>query len=196
MRAPLLVVLTGPSGVGKDSLLGYIRSLDRPGYHFSVNATTRAPREGEVDGVDYAFVTVDEFERLLADGELLEHAMVYGQHKGVPKRPIRDALAAGKDVLLRADIQGARTIKSLVPGAIVIFVAPPSTDELERRLRDRAADTPEQTELRLQTAREEMASAPDFDYTVVNEDLAECVEEIEAILDRERARPGRTVVRL
>ena len=114
---PLLVVLTGPSGAGKDTLLAHLKSLGRP-YHISVNATTREPRHGEVDGVDYYFVSKEEFQRMLDEDELLEHALVYGQDKGVPKAPIREALASGRDVLLRTDVQGARTIKHLVTGAI------------------------------------------------------------------------------
>ena len=187
---PLLVVLTGPSGAGKDSILNTLRQRNRP-YHFTVTATTRAPRSGERDGVDYYFVTRDEFERMVRDGELLEHAMVYGQEKGVPKAPIREALAEGKDVLMRTDIQGARYIKSVVPGAISVFVTTPSVVELERRLRDRATDSEEQLAIRLKTAIEEMAAASEFDHTLVNDDLERALEELEAILERERSREGR-----
>ena len=187
------MVLTGSSGVGKDSVLTHLKSLGRP-YHFAVTATTRAPRHDETDGVDYHFVSVAEFERMIAEGELLEHAMVYDQHKGVPKAQVRDALAAGKDVLMRTDIQGARTIKSLVPAAVTIFVTAPSGAELERRLRSRATDSEEQLAIRLRIAREEAEIADEFDYTVVNDDLAECAAEIEEILARERGRPGREAV--
>ncbi len=194
-RAPLLVVLTGPSAAGKDSVLAQLRSLGRP-YHFTVNATTRAPREGERDGVDYYFVSETEFERMIQAGELLEHALVYGQHKGVPRGPIREAIARGKDVLMRTDVQGARTIKSLVPAAITIFVAAPSEAELERRLRERGADSDEQMEVRLRIAKEETRAAGEFDYTVVNDDLDRCAAEIEEILARERARSGRVAARV
>ena len=190
---PLLVVLTGPSGAGKDTLLAELNSHSGR-YHIAVNATTRPPRAGERNGVDYHFVSRDEFQRMLRDSDLLEHALVYGQDKGVPKRPIREALAAGKDVLLRTDIQGARTIKSLVPGAVTIFVAPPSVEELKRRVRSRGADTPEQIELRERIATEEMAAAGEFDHTVVNDDLTRCAEEIEAIMSRERLRRDRMPV--
>lgn len=124
-------------------------------------------------------------------GLMLEHALVYGDHKGVPKRPIREALAAGKDVLMRTDVQGARYIKSAVPGAVTIFVTAPSGAELTRRLLERGADSKEQAELRLRTAKSEMECAGEFDYTVVNDDLDRCAAEVLKILERERERPGR-----
>lgn len=187
---PLLVVLTGPSAAGKDSLLAHLKSTGRP-YHFGVTATTRLPRPSERDGVDYHFVSEPEFERMVAEGELLEHALVYDQHKGVPKAPIRQALAQGKDVLIRTDVQGARTIKAIVPSALTIFIAAPSDAELERRLRARGEDTPEQMELRLRIARQETAAATEFDYAVENDDLQRCATEIEDILSREREKSGR-----
>ncbi|MBI2913082.1 MAG: guanylate kinase [Chloroflexi bacterium] len=193
---PLLVVLTGPSGAGKDSLLAHLKTLGRP-YHFAITTTTRPQRRGEEAEAGYQFlrrVSPSEFEAMLQRGELLENAVVYGHHYGVPRPPIREALAAGKDVLLRTDVQGARYIKSVIPGAVTIFVAPPALEEMERRLRGRGGDAPEQVELRLRTAREEMASAGEFDYRVVNDDLSRCAAEIEAILARERSRPGREAV--
>jgi len=192
---PLLIVLTGPSGAGKDSVLARLRSLGRP-YHYAVTATTRPPRPGEEHGVDYQFVSQDEWRRMLAADEFLEHALVYGQEKGVPRAPVREALAQGKDVILRTDIQGARTIKSRAPGALTIFVAAPSPRELERRLRERGGDTQEQMEVRLREAEEEMAVAGAFDYTVVNDDLERCTEEVEEIIAKERAREGRVGVRV
>ncbi len=117
--------------------------------------------------------------------------MVYGQRYGVPRAPVQKALAQGKDALLRTDIQGARYIKSVVPATVTIFIAPPSAEELERRLRARGADSPEQLEMRLAIAREETLAAPEFDYTVVNDDLDRCAREIEEVLARERARPER-----
>lgn len=195
---PLLVILTGPSGVGKDSLLARLRELGRP-YHFAVTATTRPRRPGEEREAGFQFlrhVSEEEFQAMLARGELLEHATVYGHHYGVPAAPIREALSRGQDVLLRTDIQGARYIKSQHPGAVTIFVAPPSWQELEGRLRRRATDRPEQIELRLRVAREEMAAAPEFDHTVVNDDLDRCAAEIEEIIGRERARPQRQPLRL
>ena len=192
--APLLALLTGPSGAGKDSLLAHLRSLRRPHYHFAVTATTRPPRSGEKDGLDYHFVPPERFEEMVRGGELLEHAVVYEHRYGVPRGPIREALAQGKDVLLRTDVQGARYIKSVVPGTLTVFVSPPSAEEQERRLRSRAADSAEQMALRLRTAREETAGAGEFDYRVVNDDVARCAGEIEEIMSRERSRPGRAAV--
>jgi len=187
---PLLVVLTGPSGAGKDSLLARLKAQD-PSSYVVANVTTRPPRAGEQKGVDYHFVSKVEFERLRHNGELLEHAVVYGQDKGVPRGPIREALASGRDVLLRTDIQGARTIKRLIPGATTVFVSAPSEAELRRRVRERAADTPEQVQVREETATQEMAAAPQFDYHVVNDDLEECANEIRRIMSEERSRPDR-----
>lgn len=180
--------------------MAHLKELGRPqtgvAYHFAVTATTRPPRAGEREGVDYIFVSPAEFEAMLRRGELLENAVVYGHRYGVPKPPIRQALERGQDVLLRTDVQGARYIKSVIPSTVTIFVAPPSREELERRLRGRGADTPEQMELRLRTARDEMAAAGEFGYRVVNDDLARCAAEIEKILARERERPGREAVRV
>lgn len=187
--APLLAVLTGPSAAGKDSVRARFKS--RPGYCVVATTTTRLPRVGEVSGDDLNFVSEGEFSRMLKSGELLEHATVYGYLYGVPKTEVRRALAAGNDVILRTDVQGARYIKSVIPAAIAIFIAPPSIKELERRLRLRGGDSPEQVELRLQEARNEIEGARQFDYTVVNDDLDRCVAEVVEILERERNRRGR-----
>lgn len=192
---PLLVVLTGPSGAGKDSVLNRIRDSGKP-YHFTVTATTRDPRPGEEHGIDYYFITREEFDGLIQNGELLEHAVVYGQQKGVPKEPVRKALREGKDVLMRTDIQGARFIKSNVPGTLTIFITVPSRDELKRRLTARAADPPDQIDVRLREAEAEMETADEFDYTVVNDDLDRCVDEIESILERDRSREDRQRVKV
>ncbi len=189
--APLLVIFTGPSGAGKDTLAAALSSRPGSNIGFAVTATTRPPRVGETDGRDYHFVSDAEFERMIRDGEMLEHAIVYGQHKGVPLSSVRRVLHEGKDVLLRTDVQGARFIKAQVPGAVTVFIAPPSREELERRLRERDSDTDDQVALRLKTASEEMNAAGEFDHTVVNDDVERAAAEIEAIIDRERQRPGR-----
>jgi len=192
---PLLVVITGPSGVGKDTVLSRLKALKRP-YHFAVTATTRPPRPEETDGVDYFFLSDQQYDDMLARGEFLENATVYAHRYGVPKPPIREALAAGEDVLMRTDVQGARYIKSVCPAAVAIFVLPPSWEEMEWRLRSRATDSTEQLELRLRIARDEMAAAGEFDHTVVNDDLNACADEIERVLAAERSRKGREPVRL
>jgi guanylate kinase len=192
---PLLVVITGPSGVGKDTVLSRLKALKRP-YHFAVTATTRPARPEETDGVDYFFLSDQQYDDMLARDEFLENATVYAHRYGVPKPPIREALAAGEDVLMRTDVQGARYIKSVCPGAVAIFVSPPSWEEMEWRLRSRATDTTEQLELRLRIARDEMAAAGEFDHTVVNDDLNACADEIERVLAAERSRKGREPVQL
>jgi guanylate kinase len=177
--------------VGKDSLLSALRQLPGESYGFPANATTRPARSGERDGIDYHFLTAEEFADRLSAGDFLEHATVYGQEKGVLKEPVRKLLEQGRDVILRTDIQGARYIKRIVPQAVTIFVAPPSLEEMERRMLSRGGDSPEQVVVRLDTAREEMASAGEFDYTVVNDDLDRCVSKIVSIIARERARTDR-----
>jgi guanylate kinase len=144
--------------------------------------------------VDYHFVTRDEFQRLVDSGEMLEHAMVYGQEKGVPKHAVRKLLDNGQDAIMRTDNQGARYIKSIAPAAVTIFIAPPSDEELEKRLRSRGGDSEEQVVLRLETARKEIAEADQFDYVVVNHDVTEAAAEIERIIAEERDNPGRQAI--
>ncbi|MCS7206888.1 MAG: guanylate kinase [Dehalococcoidia bacterium] len=192
---PLLVVLSGPSGAGKDTILARMRELGRP-YHFVVTATTRPKRPHEQEGVDYFFLSQEEFERIRARQGFLEWAQVYGHYYGVPREQVRQALQAGRDVLMRVDVQGAATLRRLVPQAVFIFVTPPSLAELERRLYQRGADTPEALQRRLQTARQEMASLPLFDYLVLNENgrVDEAVAAVEAIICAEKRRiPHRQV---
>ena len=193
---PLLLVLSGPSGVGKDLLLSRLREAGRP-YHFTVTATTRARRSGEHDGVDYHFVSSDQFESMIANEELLEWAKVYDNYYGVPKAQVRDAMARGNDVILKIDVQGAETVRSLVPDALFIFLAPPSDAELERRLRGRNTETDYALTTRIEQARNELQEADKFDYTVVHHTDAtdEAALEIEDIIRLERHRePPRRVV--
>jgi guanylate kinase len=187
--SPLLVVLTGTAGSGKDSVIRRMRERGVP-FEFVVTATSRAPRPGEVDGRDYHFLSVAEFEAMVRNGELLEHAIVYDQHKGIPKRPVIDALASGRDVLLRVDVQGAATIRREYPQSITVFLSASSREELTRRLHRRGADSAEQVALRLRTALEEMRHIPEYDYAVINEDghLDEAVDTMIAILRAEHSR--------
>lgn len=194
---PLLVVISGPAGVGKDSLIQ--RMMER-GYpvHFVITATDRVPRPGEVHGVDYFFLTTEEFLRMEREGELLEHAIVYGQHKGVPKQQIREALASGQDVIMRVDVQGAATIRRVVPEATMVFLAASSEEEQEKRLRGRGGDSPEQLQQRLAIARDEMKRLPEFDYVVVNRngELERAVDDVAAIIQAEHCRVKPRVVKL
>jgi guanylate kinase len=188
-RSPLLVVISGPSGAGKDSVVQRMKQRGFP-FDFVVTATDRSPRPGEVHGQDYYFFTTAEFERMIAQGELVEHAIVYGQYKGVPKAHIRQALASGRDVVMRVDVQGAKTVKALIPAAITIFLTPESEQELVARLRERRTESEEALEKRLQTAQEEMALIPEFDYLVVNGHgaLDDAVDDVVAIMRAEHCR--------
>ena len=192
---PLLVVISGPSGVGKDAVLERMRSSNVP-YHFAVTATARPKRDSEVDGVDYIFVEGDEFRRMIQNDELLEWAEVYGNPYGVPKSPVRVALARGQDVILKIDVQGADNIRRLVPGAVYVFLAPPDMSELKHRLTRRRTESTETLKVRLATAAKELEEAAKFDYVVVNRTgrLDKAVEEINTIIRRERGRPGRVQI--
>ena len=180
--------------MGKDALLARLRARGAP-LAVPVTMTTRPPREGEVDGVDYLFVSAEEFARQLAAGELLEHAEVYGRSYGVPRSQLRGALAGGHDVIMRVDVQGAATLRRLLPGALFVFLVPDDTAQLERRLRARGTD--EATiRGRLEALERELAASKDFDQVVVNVDgdLDGTAERVLAIIERERARPGRRAV--
>ena len=197
LRTPLLVVFSGPSGVGKTTVTN---ELVRQGWggHIVVTATTRRPRPGEVDGRDYHFLSQSEFQQKLERGELLEHAEVHGNWYGVPATPVREKLAQGTDVLLTIDTQGARTIRVRTQGALFVFLAPRSLDELVERLNGRGADTPEQRTLRMLNAEREMAELPQYDYVIVNQQdhLADSIAQLWAILRAEHCRvhPKRPVV--
>lgn len=186
---PLLVVISGPSGVGKDATVKRMEEMGYP-FHFVVTATTRPRRPSEVDGVDYHFVSKQEFAEMLEKGELLEHAIVYGQHKGIPKKQVLEALESGKDVIMRIDVQGAATIHELVPEAVFIFLAASSEEELICRLKNRKTETSESLERRIATAREEMKRLGEFDYVVVNRDghLNDTVRTIAAIITAEKCK--------
>jgi guanylate kinase len=186
---PLLIVLSGLSGVGKDAVLTGLRQSAFP-LEFIVTVTTRAPRPGEKDGVHYHFVSEAEFQKMIDSNQLLEWATVYGNRYGPPREPVRQALKSGKDVVIKVDVQGAATIKKIVPQAVFIFLAHPSMEELGKRLRQRRTETPADLKLRLKTAGEEMETLPIFDYLVVNRqgELAKAVADIEAIITAEKCR--------
>ena len=190
---PLLIVISGLSGVGKDSVLKRMKERDLP-FHFVVTATTRARRENEVHGVDYYFVSLDEFTKMIAGEELLEYAIVYDDYKGIPKEQVRQALDSGKDVIMRIDVQGAATIRQISPQALLIFLTTQDEDEMVRRLKERKTETKEGLTTRIETAREELKQIKEFDYVVVNPDchLDEAVDTILAII---RAEHHRTIPR-
>lgn len=193
---PLVVVISGLSGVGKDVVL---KGMREQGYifHRVVTVTTRSPRPGEVEGVDYRFVSEDQYEAMMERGELLEHAVVYGRRYGVPEREIREPLERGRDAVLRIDVQGAKTIKEKMPQAVLIFLTASSMEELKRRLIGRGKDSPEEMERRMNRAREEMGYLPKFDYLVVNRDgrLDDAVRQVMAIVTAEKHRVSRLSIR-
>ncbi len=186
---PLLTVISGFSGSGKDAVRDLLMTWDLP-LHFVVTATNRAMRPGEVDGIDYLFVDDAEFDRMERDGELIENAIVYGQKKGVPRKQVLEPLAAGLDVFARVDVQGAATLKDLIPDALLIFIAPPSLEEASRRLTDRDTDSEEQRRIREQTAVEEQKAADGFDYVVINETdkIEETAKQVVELIAAEKAR--------
>lgn len=178
-----VVVLSGPSAVGKSSVVRRLRD-DMPDLYFSVSATTRPPRPGEIDGVDYHFVSADEFQRLIDRGELLEWAEIHGglQRSGTPARPVTEAAAAGRPVLIEVDLAGAKAVKKAMPESLAVFLAPPNWEALERRLVGRGTETPEAIARRLTTARAELAAQDEFDVVVVNSQLESACAELLSLL--------------
>ncbi len=179
-----LYVVSGPSGVGKSTVLARLREA-LPRLWYSVSVTTRTPRPGEVDGTSYRFIDRAEFDRLVAAGQLLEHAIYAGHGYGTPRRPVDDRLARGTDVLLEIEVQGARQVRR-APGlgaeAILVFLAPPSVAELTRRLSGRGTEDDPALRARLAAAREELAAEPEFDHTIVNNDVGSTVEALVALI--------------
>jgi len=194
---PLLIVISGPSGVGKDTVIQRMQERNLP-FQFVVTATTRPPRPNEVHGKDYFFYSNNEFAKMIEKGELLEHALVYNDYKGIPKAQVRDALASGKDVVMRLDVQGAATIRKLCSDALMIFLSPQDVTEMVDRLHVRKTETPEGLELRIATARQEMTQLNLFDYVVINREfrLDDTVDTIISIIVAEHHRVKQRVVTL
>ena len=186
---PLLIVISGPSGVGKDSVVRAMKARHLP-FHFVVTATSRAPRPEEVSGRDYFFFSKEEFARMINNDEMFEYALVYNDYKGSTKKQVRDALASGQDVVMRLDVQGAATVRKLAPQAVLVFLTTKNKRELVNRLKNRKTDAAEDLSLRIATAQQELKRASEFDYVIVNADgcLEETVQTVIAIIRAEHHR--------
>ena len=186
---PLIVVISGPSGVGKDTAIQALKKRNLS-LHVVVTATDRKPRSNEIDGVDYHFVTTERFEEMIRNDELIEYARVYNDYKGIPRREVTGALESGKDVIFRVDVQGAARLRQIFPAAVMIFLLPASFAELEARLTARTTESPESLRERIATARQELERLPEFEYAVVNPDgcLEQTIDQIVAILTAEHLR--------
>lgn len=186
-RKGCLIVVSGASGTGKGTVCAALLKK-RTSLRYSISATTRNPRKGEQDGVQYFFHSCESFEKMIADGDLLEWADVYGNYYGTPKDPIESSLAEGNDILLEIDIQGALNVMEKMPDGIFVFLLPPSLEELERRLRSRGTDDEETIIRRLESARSELAAAAKYGYIVINDIVKDTVDTIDAILTAEHAK--------
>ena len=189
-RENVVVVISGPSGVGKDAVIRKLKEAGRGDRHYAVTATTRVKRSYEKDGVDYYFLSAEEFKAGISKGGFLEWAIVYGNYYGVPKDQIEQALARKKDVIIKTDVQGAETLKSIIPDGVFVFLAPSIDSELKARLTQRGSEPEEDYHLRLTAAIEELKQIPSFDYVVINKDgmLDRSVEQIEAIIEAEKCK--------
>jgi guanylate kinase len=188
-HAPLLIVISGPSGIGKDTVVDGMKERDLP-FHFVITATSRAPRDYEVDGQDYFFYSEETFEKMIENDEFLEYAWVYSNYKGVPKCQVQKALESGKDVVMRLDVQGAQTVHNLCSDAILIFLTAKDKSEWLQRLRDRRSETEEELALRIETAQKEYETLEIFDYIVLNQQdhLDQTLDVIESIITAEHHR--------
>lgn len=191
---PLTVVISGPSGVGKDRVIDRLAERGNP-FHYTITATTRPPRPTEVDGISYIFLTREDFEQRIAADFFVEYSLVYDRYYGVPRDQIERALATGRDVIIKPDVQGAVKLRRLLPDAVLIFIAPESIDQLAERMGRRGSESAADFERRLAEAQKELDQMSVFDYVVVNREgrLDETVASVEAILQAEKCRVGRLV---
>jgi guanylate kinase len=186
-KQPLAIIISGPSGVGKDAVIQRMKQLNKP-YNYIVTATSRPLRPNEVDGLDYVFLSVKEFRQKIQNSDFLEWAKVYNHYYGTPKKAIADSLNAGKDTIIKTDVQGAKSIKKLLSQGLFIFIMPPSEEELARRINMRKTETSKEIDLRLATAKREVKEATIFDHTVVNDtdQIDKCMNTIEQIIYKEK----------
>ena len=185
-QTSLLIVISGPSGIGKDTVVQGLKARNLP-FYFVITATSRSPRKNEINGVDYLFYSKENFEEMIQAGEFIEHAQVYSDYKGVPKQHVRQALDSGDDVIMRLDFQGAKTIREMVPEAILIFLTAKSKDEWLQRLKSRRSESDDELAVRIKTAKQEYDSLDIFDYIVINEhdQLERTLDIIESIITAE-----------
>jgi len=195
---PLVVVISGPSGVGKDVIIDQMIGSNRLGFHFVVTTTSRSPRQGEQEGINHNFVSVEHFKNLIQSNKLLEWAQVYDNYYGVPKIQVSDALADGKHVIIRVDVQGAKRLKEIIPEALLIFILPPSLDVLRSHLEKRGVDTENEMKKRLIAARQEITQTDLFDFTVTNKEhnLDQAVNRVIEIIQTESLKKPTREIRL
>ena len=190
MERGILFVISGPSGTGKGTVLKEVFKLGA-NLHYSVSATTRSPREGEKDGVNYFFVSNEAFDKMIAEGEMLEYVEKFTNRYGTPKKYVEKLLSEGKDVVLEIETIGAANVRKVMPECVSIFIAPPSLSELWARLTGRKSDSSTIEQLRFETSKEELSSAYEYDYVVVNDEVKRCAEEVLAIINAERCKVHR-----
>lgn len=184
MAKGLLIVVSGPSGTGKGTILSQV--MKNGNYYYSVSATTRKPREGEVDGVNYSFLTRDEFEKLIGEDGFLEHAEYTGNYYGTPRKAVFDNLEAGRDVILEIEVQGAMKVHEKCPEAVMVFILPPSVEELRQRLIGRGTESPDVIEKRVAEAEGEIRHAYDYDYVIMNDDLDRAIMDFAEVVSAEK----------
>ncbi len=187
----LLIVVSAPSGGGKGTILTQLFK-ECENIKFSVSATTRSPREGEIDGIHYHFKSKEDFEKLIEQGQMLEYASYCDNYYGTPKQPVQQALDIGNDIIVEIEVQGGAQVKKIAPESVGIFISPPSLEVLEKRLRGRGTESDEVVQKRLNTAKEELKSINDYDYVVVNDTVEKAVEDIKAIIRAEKLKTNRT----